>query len=83
MHVGSIGIFDPGQLARADLGIDFEQVLRVAEAGLFRAPRFRDKLAVAPLSGHRVWVVGAHVLGGRGIPTLLRSAGHRVERVGP
>jgi WS/DGAT/MGAT family acyltransferase len=56
MHVGSLGICDPGPLARADGGIDFEQLLRLVEAGLFRAPRFRQKLARAPLSGHPLWV---------------------------
>jgi WS/DGAT/MGAT family acyltransferase len=60
MHVGSVGIFDPGPLVRADGVIDFDQILRVAEAGLFRAPRFRQKLAEAPLSGHRVWVDDPH-----------------------
>ena len=60
MHVGSIGILDPGPLAQADGGIDFDQVLRVAEAGLFRAPRFRQKLAVAPLSGNLIWVDDPH-----------------------
>lgn len=60
MHVGSIGIFDPGPLAQADGGIDFDQVLRVAESGLFRAPRFRQKLALAPLSGRPIWVDDPH-----------------------
>ena len=60
MHVGSIGIFDPGPLAQADGSIDFDQVLRVAEVGLFRAPRFRQKLALAPLSGHPIWVDDPH-----------------------
>jgi WS/DGAT/MGAT family acyltransferase len=60
MHVGSLGILDPGPLAHADGGIDFDQVLRVAEAGLFRAPRFRQKLDKAPLSGHPIWVDDPH-----------------------
>jgi len=60
MHVGSVGIFDPGPLAQADGSIDFDQILRVAEAGLFRAPRFRQKLAEAPLSGHPIWVDDPH-----------------------
>ncbi len=60
MHVASIGIFDPGPLARDDGSIDFEQVLRVAEAGLFRAPRFRQKLGSVPLTGRQVWVDDPH-----------------------
>jgi diacylglycerol O-acyltransferase / wax synthase len=60
MHVASVGILDPGALAREDGGIDFDQILRVIEAGLFRAPRFRQKLASVPLSGHPVWVDDPH-----------------------
>jgi WS/DGAT/MGAT family acyltransferase len=60
MHVGSLATFDPGPLAREDGGVDFEQLLRLVEAGLFRAPRFRQKLARAPLSGHPIWVDDPH-----------------------
>jgi WS/DGAT/MGAT family acyltransferase len=60
MHVASVGIFDPGPLLREDGGIDFDQVLRVTEAGLFRAPRFRQKLASVPVTGHPVWVDDPH-----------------------
>ena len=56
MHVASVGIFDPGPLLREDGSVDFDQVLRVVETGLFRAPRFRQKLAAVPISGHPVWV---------------------------
>ena len=44
MHVASVGILDPGPLALADGGLDFDQILEVTQAGLFRAPRFRQKL---------------------------------------
>ena len=60
MHVGSVGIFDPGPLAREDGGIDFEQILAVADAALARAPRFRQKLGRVPLTGHPVWVDDDH-----------------------
>jgi WS/DGAT/MGAT family acyltransferase len=60
MHVGSVGIFDPGPLASADGSLDFDQILRVVETGLFRAPRFRQKLATAPLTGQRIWVDDPH-----------------------
>jgi len=56
MHVGSVGIFEPGPLTTADGGIDFDAVCDLAEAGLRRAPRFRQKLARVPVSGHPVWV---------------------------
>ncbi len=60
MHVGSVGIFEPGSLATEDGGIDFDQVLALTEAGLRRAPRFRQKLAFAPVTGHPVWVDDEH-----------------------
>ena len=60
MHVGALAICDPGPLVREDGGIDFEQLLRVVEAGLFRAPRFRQRLAEAPLTRHRIWVDDPH-----------------------
>jgi WS/DGAT/MGAT family acyltransferase len=60
MHVASVGIFDPGPLAREDGSIDFDQVLRVTEAGLFRAPRFRQKLGAVPVTGHPIWVDDPH-----------------------
>ena len=56
MHVGSLGIFEAGPLARADGGIDFEQISAIAEADLRQAPRFRQKLARIPVTGHPVWV---------------------------
>lgn len=60
MHVGSLGVFDPGPLVSPDGGIDFDRVLGVVEAGLFRAPRFRQKLARTPLSGREIWVDDPH-----------------------
>ncbi len=56
MHVGSVGLFDPGPLARPEGGLDFDQILALGEAGLRRAPRFRQKLASTPITGHPVWV---------------------------
>jgi WS/DGAT/MGAT family acyltransferase len=60
LHVGSIGIFEPGPLARDDGGIDFDRIQAIAEAGLRRAPRFRQKLASTPVTGHPVWVDDEH-----------------------
>jgi WS/DGAT/MGAT family acyltransferase len=60
MHVGSVGIFDPGPLALDDGGIDFERVLELSEAGLARVPRFRQKLAKMPVTDHPVWVDDEH-----------------------
>jgi WS/DGAT/MGAT family acyltransferase len=60
MHVGSVGIFEGGPLTRQDGGLDFDQILETAEAGLFRAPRFRQKLAHMPVTGHPVWIDDEH-----------------------
>jgi WS/DGAT/MGAT family acyltransferase len=60
MHVGSVGVFDPGPLANEDGGIDFDQVLSVVESGLRRAPRFRQHLVRAPITQHPVWVDDEH-----------------------
>ncbi len=60
MHVGSVGIFEPGPLGTADGGLDFDRVVEIAEVGLQRAPRFRQKLAYTPVTGHPVWVDDEH-----------------------
>jgi WS/DGAT/MGAT family acyltransferase len=60
MHVGSVGIFEAGPLLREDGGIDFQQVLALAESALSRVPRFRQKLAHVPLTGHPIWVDEEH-----------------------
>ncbi len=60
MHVGSVGIFDPGPIAREDGGLDFDRILELTEAGLARAPRFRQKLSSMPVTGHPVWVDDEH-----------------------
>ncbi len=60
MHVGSVGIFDAGPLARSDGGIDHDQLMEVVESGLRRAPRFRQKLMRTPLTNHPVWVDDDH-----------------------
>ena len=44
----------------AEGGIDFERLLAVSEAGVVRAPRFRQKLAMTPVTGHPVWVDDEH-----------------------
>jgi diacylglycerol O-acyltransferase len=60
MHVGSVGIFEAGPLLHQDGGIDFDQILALAEASLLRVPRFRQKLEHIPLSGHPIWVDDEH-----------------------
>lgn len=56
MHVGSVSIFEPGPLGRPDGGVDFDRICTIVEAGLRRAPRFRQKLVYTPGTRHPVWV---------------------------
>ena len=60
MHVGSVGIFDAGPLAAREGGIDEDRLLELCESGLVRAPRFRQKVAQTPVTGHPVWVDDEH-----------------------
>jgi len=56
MHVGAVGLFDPGRLANEHGGIDFDRVVELVEFDLRRAPRFRQRLDRVPLTGHPIWV---------------------------
>jgi WS/DGAT/MGAT family acyltransferase len=56
MHVGAVSIFEGGALFRADGGIDFARIRRLAAPGIGRHPRFRQRLEHVPLIGHPVWV---------------------------
>ncbi len=60
MHVGSLGLFDPGPLTDESGSIDFDRIIDLIEAGLLRAPRFRQRLSQAPVSGHPIWVDDEH-----------------------
>jgi WS/DGAT/MGAT family acyltransferase len=65
MHVGSLGLFDPGPLRAEGRsgesgGVDFDRIVELTEAGLLRAPRFRQKLATAPVSNQPIWVDDEH-----------------------
>jgi len=60
MHVGSVGIFDPGPLLGPEKQLDFDALTKAVWAGLRRAPRFRQRLATTPLTGHPVWVDDEH-----------------------
>jgi diacylglycerol O-acyltransferase len=60
MHVGSVGVFEAGPLATEDGGIDFDRVLELSDVSLRRAPRFRQKLAHMPVTGHPVWIDDPH-----------------------
>lgn len=56
MHVGALAIFEGGDLARPDGGIDFARIRRLAGPSITRNQRFRQRLEHVPLLGHPVWV---------------------------
>ncbi len=60
MHVGSLGLFEADPLTDESGEIDFERMLELTEAGLVRAPRFRQKLAETPITGDRIWIDDEH-----------------------
>ncbi len=55
MHVGSVAIFEAKPLQR-DGALDGARFRQMVESTLHKTPRYRQKLAWTPLTGHPVWV---------------------------
>ena len=60
MHVAALAIFEVGPLRSATGGVDAARLARYGESQLGKLPRYRQKLAFAPLSGRPVWVDDPH-----------------------
>lgn len=60
MHVGAVGIFAGGSLVDEHGHLDFDRLCGMAESVLHKVPRFRQRLAYTPLTGHPIWVDDAH-----------------------
>ena len=56
MHIGGVAIFEAGPLKTASGGIDIDRIMRLMEAGLYRIPRYRQRLAWTPGFKHPVWI---------------------------
>jgi len=56
MHIGAVSVFESAPVARPDGGIDIDRVRTLMEAGMYRIPRYRQRLAYVPLVRHPVWV---------------------------
>ena len=56
MHIGGVAIFEAGPLTTASGGIDIDRIMRLMEAGLYRIPRYRQRLAWIPGFNHPVWI---------------------------
>ena len=60
MHVAALAIFEVRPLRAPTGGLDAARLARYDEAQLEKLPRYRQKLAFAPLSGRPVWVDDPH-----------------------
>ncbi len=60
MHVGSVGILDPGPLVDEEHVLDFDQVLNVVDSAVRRVPRLCQILVKTPVTQHPVWVDDKH-----------------------
>jgi WS/DGAT/MGAT family acyltransferase len=55
MHIGGVSVFELGDLATEEGGVDFASIRRATEAVLHRIPRYRQRLHWTPLTGNPVW----------------------------
>ena len=55
MHIGGVSIFELGDLATPEGGVDFSLIRRATEAQLHRIPRYRQRLRWTPLTRNPVW----------------------------
>ena len=60
MHVGAIAILDAATLRTADGGIDADRITKHVASRLHLLPRYRQRLAALPGSGHPIWIDDAH-----------------------
>ncbi len=56
MHIGACAIFDAAPLSTPEGGIDIDRIRTLMERGMYRIPRYRQRLAWIPVLGHPVWV---------------------------
>jgi diacylglycerol O-acyltransferase len=56
MHVGSVQIYEAGPLRAADGALDFERLIEHTASRLHLLPRYRQRVAEAPLDRHPIWV---------------------------
>jgi WS/DGAT/MGAT family acyltransferase len=60
MHVGGTLVFEAGDLAGAEGGVDIDAIRGFIEARLQYVPRYRQRLQWIPIERHPVWVDDAH-----------------------
>ncbi len=60
MHVAAVTIFEAGELATPEGGVDIEKYTRAIQGVLHLVPRYRQKLKWIPYANHPVWVDDRH-----------------------
>ncbi|MBW2383967.1 MAG: wax ester/triacylglycerol synthase family O-acyltransferase [Deltaproteobacteria bacterium] len=60
LHISAVGIYELGQMATRDGGVDIRRFRRFIEARLHEIPRYRQKLMWVPVENRAVWVDDAH-----------------------
>jgi WS/DGAT/MGAT family acyltransferase len=56
MHVAAVALFEAEPLRTADGGLDAARLVKHIEARLHELPRYRQRLAINPVTRERVWV---------------------------
>ena len=60
MHVGSVAIFEMGDLGTTDGGVDIEKLRDYVESRLHRVPRYRQRIEYTPVGRNPIWVDDPH-----------------------
>lgn len=60
MHIGAVAIFERDPLADANGHLDLDRIQQLMGTGLYRLPRYRQRLAYVPVFRHPVWVDDPH-----------------------
>ncbi|MAJ58482.1 MAG: hypothetical protein CBC48_00055 [bacterium TMED88] len=60
LHIASVALYEPGELATEDGGVDIRLFKRFIEARLHEIPRYRQKLMWVPIENRPVWVDDPH-----------------------
>jgi diacylglycerol O-acyltransferase / wax synthase len=60
MHVGGVGVYDAGPLAKPEGGVDIDRIRAYIASRLHLVPRYRQRLAFVPIVNRPVWVDDDH-----------------------
>ncbi|MDG2051468.1 MAG: wax ester/triacylglycerol synthase family O-acyltransferase [Myxococcota bacterium] len=60
LHIASVALYEPGELATEEGGVDIRLFKQFIEARLHEIPRYRQKLMWVPVENRPVWVDDPH-----------------------